>query len=163
MFFFLWKHDSFFRILWGIESSQEQHSFEIQIFYDIINVFTLTFDQFNLSLLNKSWISSTSINSMTCIFTRILCTNLSVTLSLTHEIHCRTGLVFPEEVNQFVFHSTLLMLIFSKIKHGMFFLLETSVQITEHTTYYVWANSALWEILSPSGLDCLLIQYITQV
>ncbi len=28
--------------------------FKILIFYDIINIFTITFDQFNASLLNKS-------------------------------------------------------------------------------------------------------------
>ncbi len=31
-----------------------KHLFEIEIFYKIINVFTVTFDQFNASLLNKS-------------------------------------------------------------------------------------------------------------
>ncbi len=38
----------FFRIIW-IESLKEQHLFEMQIFYNIINVFTSTFDQFNVS------------------------------------------------------------------------------------------------------------------
>jgi len=37
----------FVRILWWIEYSK------VQIFSDIINVFTLTFDQFNESLFNK--------------------------------------------------------------------------------------------------------------
>ncbi len=32
---------------WWIESSKEQHSFEIEIFCNIINVFTDTFDQFH--------------------------------------------------------------------------------------------------------------------
>jgi len=42
------------RILWWIESSEEPHLFEIRIFFcKIRNVFTLTFDQFNASLLNK--------------------------------------------------------------------------------------------------------------
>ncbi len=36
-------------ILWWIESSREQHLFEIQIFCNIINIFTVTFDQFNAS------------------------------------------------------------------------------------------------------------------
>ncbi len=44
----------FFRILWWIESSEEQHLFEIEIFCNIIIVFTVTFDQFNASLPNKS-------------------------------------------------------------------------------------------------------------
>ncbi len=44
----------FFRILWWIESSKEQHLFEKEIFCNIIiNGFTVTFDQFNASLLNK--------------------------------------------------------------------------------------------------------------
>ncbi len=33
---------------------KEQHLFEIEDFCTIINVFTITFDQFNVSLLNKS-------------------------------------------------------------------------------------------------------------
>ncbi len=32
----------------------EQHLIEIEIYPNIINVFTVTFDQFNVSLLNKS-------------------------------------------------------------------------------------------------------------
>ncbi len=53
---FLWKlwWILFFRIHRWIESSEEQHLFEIEIFCNIINVFTVTFDQFNESLLNKS-------------------------------------------------------------------------------------------------------------
>ncbi len=35
------------------ERSKEQHLFEIKILCNIINVFTVTFDQFNESLLNK--------------------------------------------------------------------------------------------------------------
>ncbi len=38
--------------------SKEQHLFEIEIFSDIINAFTVTFDQLNASLLNKSMIFS---------------------------------------------------------------------------------------------------------
>ncbi len=38
----------FFRIHRWIESSKEQHLFEIETFWNIINVFTPTFDQFNL-------------------------------------------------------------------------------------------------------------------
>ncbi len=40
------------RILW-LESSKEHNLFEIEIFCYIINVFTVTFHQFNASLLNK--------------------------------------------------------------------------------------------------------------
>jgi len=35
------------------ESSKEQHLFEIEIFCNIINIFTVTFDQFNASFLNE--------------------------------------------------------------------------------------------------------------
>ncbi len=41
----------FFRILWWKESSKEQHLFEIEI---IINAFTVSFDQFNVSLVSTS-------------------------------------------------------------------------------------------------------------
>ncbi len=44
----------FFRFLWWIESSEEQHLSEIEIFCNIINVFIIIFDQFKASLLNKS-------------------------------------------------------------------------------------------------------------
>ncbi len=37
-----------------MNSSKEQHLFEIEIFCNIINVFTVTFNQFNVSLLNTS-------------------------------------------------------------------------------------------------------------
>ncbi len=47
---FLWKPWSFFRIIWWIEGAEEQHIFEMEIFY---NVFTVTFDQFNASLQHK--------------------------------------------------------------------------------------------------------------
>ncbi len=46
--------DLFFRFLWWIESSEEQHLSEIEIFCNIINVFIIIFDQFKASLLNKS-------------------------------------------------------------------------------------------------------------
>ncbi len=36
------------------QSSEEQHLSEIEIFCNIINVFIITFDQFEASLLNKS-------------------------------------------------------------------------------------------------------------
>ncbi len=48
------KVDFFFRFLWWIESSEEQHLSEIEIFCNIINVFIIIFDQFKASLLNKS-------------------------------------------------------------------------------------------------------------
>ncbi len=50
---FVW-YILFFRIHRWIESSKEQHLFEIETFWNIINVFTVTFDQFNVSLMNKS-------------------------------------------------------------------------------------------------------------
>ncbi len=50
----LWKpwYILFFMIFWWIESSKEQHLFEIEIFCNI--VFSVTFKQSNASLLNKS-------------------------------------------------------------------------------------------------------------
>ncbi len=42
-----------FRILWLTEKSKEKHLFEIEIFCHIINVFTVTLDQFDASLINK--------------------------------------------------------------------------------------------------------------
>ncbi len=42
-----------FRLHWWIESSKEQHLFETEIFCNIINVFTVTFDQFHVFLVNK--------------------------------------------------------------------------------------------------------------
>ncbi len=47
----------FFKILWWIEISKDQHCFVIRIFCNIIIVFNVTFDQFNASLLNKSYFS----------------------------------------------------------------------------------------------------------
>ncbi len=41
-------------ILLGIERSKEQHLFKIEILCSIINIFTVTFDQFNASQINKS-------------------------------------------------------------------------------------------------------------
>ncbi len=43
-----------FRIFWWIESSKELHLLEIEIIFNIINVFTVTFDPFDESLLNKN-------------------------------------------------------------------------------------------------------------
>ncbi len=40
-----------------LENLKEQHLFQIKIFYNIKNVFTFTFDQFNTSLLKKVLIS----------------------------------------------------------------------------------------------------------
>ncbi len=49
------NRDTFcFSILWCIASSKEHHLFEIEIFCIIINVFTLTSNQVNVSLLNNS-------------------------------------------------------------------------------------------------------------
>ncbi len=44
----------FFQVSLMIESSEEQHLSEIEIFCNIINVFIIIFDQFKASLLNKS-------------------------------------------------------------------------------------------------------------
>ncbi len=44
----------FLSILCLRESSKVQHLFELKIFCNIINVFTVTFDQLNASLLNKN-------------------------------------------------------------------------------------------------------------
>ncbi len=54
-----------FRILWWIKSSKEQHLFEIEIFCNIINVFTVTFDRtpylwtvvYILGFLELNWLS----------------------------------------------------------------------------------------------------------
>ncbi len=39
--------DLFSFFFWWTESSKEQHLFELENFYNIINIFTITFDQFN--------------------------------------------------------------------------------------------------------------------
>ncbi len=44
----------FFRIHRWIKSSKELHLFEIEIFYNILHVFTVTFDQFNAALMHKN-------------------------------------------------------------------------------------------------------------
>ncbi len=44
----------FFRFFWWIKSSEKQHLSEIEIFCNIINVFIITFDQYNASLINKT-------------------------------------------------------------------------------------------------------------
>ncbi len=41
------------RNLWQIEGLKEQHLFEMEIFYNILSVFTVMFIQFNVSVLNK--------------------------------------------------------------------------------------------------------------
>ncbi len=45
---------NFLKLFWLIESSEEQHLSEIEIFCNIIHVFIITFDPFKASLLNKS-------------------------------------------------------------------------------------------------------------
>ncbi len=47
-----------------IESSKEHHLFKIEIFCDIINVFTVTFDRFNPSLMNKSFFNLLNVKKM---------------------------------------------------------------------------------------------------
>jgi len=52
---FLWV---FFFFFWFLNKKlKKQHPFEMENFYNIINVFTVTFDQFSASLLNKSIIT----------------------------------------------------------------------------------------------------------
>ncbi len=51
--FYFFGNLEFFRIFLLIESSEEQHLFEIAIFCNI-NIFTVTFNQLNASLLNKT-------------------------------------------------------------------------------------------------------------
>ncbi len=62
--YFLWKlwYILFFRIHRWIESSKEQHLFEIEIFCNIINVFTVSFDQFNASLIDINFFKKKSTN-----------------------------------------------------------------------------------------------------
>ncbi len=56
----------FFRILWWIESKKKkQDLFEIEIFCNIANVFTVTFDNFNASLLNKIIYSKNKTKKLT--------------------------------------------------------------------------------------------------
>ncbi len=50
-FTFLWMP---WHLLWYLESLKEEHLCEIEIFCNIINVFTVISDQFKASLLNKS-------------------------------------------------------------------------------------------------------------
>ncbi len=45
------------RILWWMESSKEQHLFEIEIFCNSVKYFTVTFNQLNASMLYKCIIS----------------------------------------------------------------------------------------------------------
>ncbi len=46
--------ESFVQVSLMIDRSEEQHLSEIEMFYNIILVFIITFDQFKASLLNKS-------------------------------------------------------------------------------------------------------------
>ncbi len=48
--------------LWKQTESPKQHLFTIEIFCNLINVFTVTFDQFNASLLNKGYNLTTKKN-----------------------------------------------------------------------------------------------------
>ncbi len=45
--------ETIFRILWWIECSKEQHLFEIQIFCNILNIFTVTFDHLKEAFTQK--------------------------------------------------------------------------------------------------------------
>ncbi len=73
----LWKL-LFFRIHRWIESSKEQHLFETEIFCYIMNVFTVTFDQFNALWLNKCIflfqnVSFHDSDSVICWYEALLC------------------------------------------------------------------------------------------
>ncbi len=46
---------------------KEQHLFEIEIFYNIANVFTVTFDQFNASFFFYKIINDLILNGSVCI------------------------------------------------------------------------------------------------
>ncbi len=72
------------RILWWIESSKEQHVFEIKSFVTFINVFSATLDQFHVSLLNKS-INFFQKQNLTCDSEK-LC---YIKIYLVHFSHCR--------------------------------------------------------------------------
>ncbi len=53
-----WKRKEFLhKKTYILENLKEQHLFQIKIFYNIKNVFNLTFDQFNTPLLKKVLIS----------------------------------------------------------------------------------------------------------
>ncbi len=69
-------HFPFFRILWWIESSKEQYLFEIKIFCNIINAFTVTFDQLKVPCWIKVLISLKKIISLTPNFWMIYKVNL---------------------------------------------------------------------------------------
>ncbi len=85
MFFLLFVF--FYLIHRWIESSKEQHLFEVEIFCNIIHVFTVTFDQFNASLLNRN-MNVFQKNLTDCkrqyyiIFTLCMCENKSHILTL---------------------------------------------------------------------------------
>ncbi len=42
------------RTLWWTETSNKKHLFEIENFGNIINVFIVTYDQFDIFLMNKT-------------------------------------------------------------------------------------------------------------
>ncbi len=52
IFFFCGNSDMFFRILWWIERTKTAFTWNINLFCNIINVFTVIFDQIKASLLN---------------------------------------------------------------------------------------------------------------
>ncbi len=82
----------YLRIHRWIESSKEQHLFETEIFCNIINVFTVTFDQFNASLMNKSinlffkyyWPKTFEWQCLT-VSTKILCSTTVFNINNNHK------------------------------------------------------------------------------
>ncbi len=65
------------------KSLKEQHLFEIEIICDIINDFTVTFDQFNVSLMNKS----------TAFLKKILLTPIIIRLKYLYIIYIKKHIV----------------------------------------------------------------------
>ncbi len=107
---FLWKLWCilFFRIHRRIESSKEQSLFEIELYYNITNDFTVTFDQFNASVMNKSIILTVvcvikteltvdnSITYSTCAF---ICNNFACTVHTLFIIVSSQDLEQEQELN----------------------------------------------------------------
>ncbi len=132
-FFFFGNHDTFFRILWWIEIHKNSIHW-IQIFCDIINVFTFLL---LINLICPCWIKVEFFN----IWTEVYAINIQVkkvkNVTIWHAFEQRLFQVLHSlshmrstvgqdwfslrRSSKFVFHSTLLILIFSKIKHGIFF------------------------------------------
>ncbi len=109
---FLWKpwYILFFRIHRWIESSEEQHLLKLEIFCNIINAFTVTFDQFNAFLMNKS------IN-----FLFFICTDPKFCMSVSTKIWT----IFNFDNNQKCFLSKINLCITNKL-HFKYITIENS-------------------------------------